>query len=124
MTTGCRKLRRVAAAAAVAVAAALRQGKGGESGWERWSGDALLADVGGQPGAELGAEIVAGEGQLDGGAEVVELVADVVAALDERVPVDVLGLEQQADGIRELDLAAATGLPLVEGVEAIGRAHV
>src|SRR3546814_6487614 len=97
MTTGCRKLRRVAAAAAVAVAAALRQGKGGESGWERWSGDALLADVGGQPGAELGAEIVAGEGQLDGGAEVVELVADVVAALDERVPVDVLGLEQRSE---------------------------
>ncbi len=48
------------------------------------------------------------------GPQVVELVADVVAALDERVAEHVLGAEEDLDGVRELDLPAATGLDLVE----------
>ena len=56
--------------------------------------------------AELGAEVVAIDGQLDGGPQVVELLADVVAALGEDVAVDGLLAEQQRDGVGELDLAA------------------
>src|SRR4051794_29988796 len=78
------------------------------------SDDAGALDVLGQPLPEGRAEIVAGEGQLDGGAQVVELVADVVAALLERVAVHLLGVHQPADAVGELDLAAVARLDVVE----------
>ena len=56
-------------------------------------------------------------GQLDGGPEVVELVAGVVAAFGERVAVHVLLVEQQRDGIGQLDLATDARLHLRERVE-------
>ncbi len=68
----------------------------------------------GEEGPELGAEVVAVQGQLDRGPQVVELLADVVATVGEAVAVDGLVVEQQGDGVGELDLAAGAGLDAVE----------
>src|SRR5690606_22985720 len=57
-------------------------------------------------GRELGAEVLAVGRQLDRGPQVVDLLADVEAALVEDVPVDGLLGEQDGDGVGELDLAA------------------
>src|SRR4029453_11090771 len=73
---------------------------------DKSSADVLFADVAAEPLAELGAEVRGGQGQLHGGSQVVELAADVVTALVERVAEHVAVREQTADGVRELDLAA------------------
>src|SRR5437763_9457231 len=59
--------------------------------------DELLAlhEVG-EEGPEARAQVVALDGQLDGGPQVVELVADVVAPVLEDVAVDRLLLEQES----------------------------
>ena len=57
---------------------------------DHWPAEPLL-----EVGAERRAEVVAFEGQLDGGPQVVELVADVEAAVAEGVAVDRLGGEQE-----------------------------
>ena len=86
-------------------------------GWSAGSADALLSHVAAQPLAELRAEVLARQGQLDGGAEVVELAADVVATLVERVAVHVEVGEQPPDGVGELDLAAGARLGAVDRLE-------
>ena len=64
------------------------------------------------------------ERELDRGAQPVELVADVVAAVGEREPVQRLALEQQRHRVGELDLAAASGLDAVDALEDLGSEHV
>src|SRR4029450_12550118 len=56
--------------------------------------------------AELGTEVLTVQRQLDGGPQVVELLADVETALVEHEPVHRLLGEQDGDGVGELDLAA------------------
>src|SRR5579875_360732 len=62
--------------------------------------------------AEGGADVVPLEGQFDGGPQVVQLVAYVVAAVTERPAVHRLTFGQGLDGVRELDLASSAGLGL------------
>src|ERR1051326_8255949 len=56
------------------------------------------------------------ERELDVGAQEPELLPDVVAALDEQPAVHGLLVEQQRDRVRELQLAAASGLDAAERV--------
>src|SRR5262245_65673935 len=67
--------------------------------------------------AELGTEVVPVQRQLDGGPQVVELLADVETPLVEHEAVHRLLREQDGDGVRELDLAPDARLGAVEGVE-------
>ena len=59
---------------------------------------------------ERRAQVLALQGQLDRRPEVVDLHADVVAALVEGVAVDALGLGQDGEGVGQLDLAAGARL--------------
>src|SRR5262245_38390570 len=81
------------------------------------SDDAPAAHHVGEEVAELGREVVAIQRQLDGGAQIVELLADVEAPLVEHEAVHRLLGEQDGDGVGELDLAAHTRLGAVDGVE-------
>ena len=71
-----------------------------------------------------GPDVLTLDRELDGGLEVVELVAGVVAALLERERVDRLFLGEQVDRVGELDLATVAGLGLAQRVEDLGREHV
>ena len=66
---------------------------------------------------ELGAEIRTVERELDVGAEEVELLADVVATLAEHPAEHRLDVEEQRDGVGELQLPADAGRDPVERVE-------
>ena len=72
-----------------------------------------------------GPEVVALERQLDGGPQVVELVADVVAALVERVAVDgLVGSSRRPMASVSWISPPCPRLDLVEGVEDLGREDV
>ena len=62
-----------------------------------------------EPGGEGGAEVVALEGEFDGGLEEAELVAGVVALAFVVEAVDLLVLEEGFDGVGELEFAAGAG---------------
>src|SRR5215212_3328726 len=82
-------------------------------------GDELL-----EVGAELGAHVVPGQRQLHRGPQVVHLLADVVAALGEDVPVPRLLGQPQGDGVGQLDLAALARLRPRQRLEDAGHEHV
>src|SRR2546429_4369149 len=63
------------------------------------SGLALPGREVGDEATNTGRQVGALEGVLEVGPEVVELVAGVITAPVERVPVDLLGLEEQPDGV-------------------------
>ena len=67
-----------------------------------------------QESGELGAELAAFEPQLDGGFEITELGAAVIAAAHGFDRVDGFAEGQRSDGIGELNLAAATALDLLQ----------
>src|SRR5262245_15786184 len=71
-----------------------------------------------------GTEVVASSCELDVGAEVVELVPGVETSFAERVAVDARFIEQECDGVGQLDLAADAGLYARDRVEDVGREHV
>src|SRR5690606_2838363 len=74
--------------------------------------------AGGQPGTQVGADVGVGEGEVDVGAGVPGRVAEVVAAAAVHHHVDgVALLDQEGDGVGELQLAARARLDPVEGVE-------
>src|SRR5581483_5120458 len=77
-----------------------------------------------EEGGERGTEVLPFQRQLDGGLEVVELVADVVPARLEAPAVDLLAVEQDADGVGELELATLARRHLLEGVEDLGREDI
>src|SRR5680860_448624 len=64
------------------------------------------------------------EGELDVRVEEVQLLADVVPTVLEHPAVDALGLEQQADRVGELELAAGARLDAAERFEDLGGEHV
>src|SRR4030088_1990424 len=68
------------------------------------SGLALPGRQVGDQATHTGGQLGTLEGVLEVGSEVVELVAGVVTAPVERVPVDLLGLQKQADGVGQLEL--------------------
>src|SRR5581483_7591814 len=86
--------------------------------------DLAPPDEVGQEGPELVAEVGTVERQLDRRPEEVDLLAEVVAARLERVAAHRLRLEQQADGVGQLQLAAGAGRDAVEGVEDLRREDV
>jgi len=67
--------------------------------------DAFALHEVGEEGAEAGTEVLAIGGELDGGAQVVEIVAGVYRPFRERERRTLVSREEQADGIRELQLA-------------------
>src|SRR5690606_9340985 len=75
-----------------------------------------------EPGGEVRAEVLAVDGELDDGLEVVELVPGVVAAAAEDDAVDAAALArghpgEGLQGVGQLDLVAAARLGPLEDVE-------
>src|SRR5690554_4253064 len=78
--------------------------------------------ISGEPGTEVGAQVLALGGELDHGLEVVEAVARVVAAPTEDDAVDAAALldrhaRELLQRVRELDLAAAARRRALEDLE-------
>jgi hypothetical protein len=82
--------------------------------------NSLALDQVGEEGPEGGAQVFAVDGQFHGGPQVVELVAHVEAALLEHEAVHGLLLDEQGDGVGELDLLVGARLHPLEAVEDLG----
>ena len=79
-----------------------------------------LADPFGERGTEIGAV----ERQFDVGSEIVEFLADVVAAAVTSQPEHLLLTEDQRDRVGELEFAAGAGFDAIERIEDRGGEHV
>src|SRR5215212_4449368 len=84
------------------------------------SDELLPLDEVDEPAAHVLADVVAVDRELDGRADRVELVADVVAPALEHVGVHRLLLREHVEGIGELDLAADAGLERLQHAENLG----
>src|SRR5258708_7133669 len=89
-----------------------------------WCNARTLKREGFEPGAEGGAEVVAFEGELDGGLEEAHLVAGIVSLAFVAEAIDLFVLEEGLDGVGELEFAACAWGDGFEHVEDARREDV